>query len=378
MPTKQKQILFFCSFPPPNTGQTIGTKLTFDCINNVVAPCDKINIVDKKRLERKSGDFDLRYLFILIFKILQLIFSLVTGNYKYVYVVYSSTKFSLLRDVIYTYIIKTFSKAKIVAQIHSGNYGDNFKKGFYNKRLKWLLKKVDIMIFNSLLLNKVNSYIEPGKVAYIPNMISSDIICSDSEIENKIQYKKNNGFREISIFFISNMIEEKGYKDLTIAAGIFKRNYPKIDFTIYLIGGWPSQKIREDYINSLDEIDLSSNVKVYDSINDRQKLKSFFLKADIFVLPTYYPIEAQPFSIIEALNAATPVISTYHASIPDLIQDNVNGHLVNPKDVNAIVQSLYKLSDIENWERVARNARQSYKLKYAPSVIVPQLQRLFK
>lgn len=378
MPTKQKQILFFCSFPPPNTGQTIGTKLTFDCINNVVAPCNKINIVDKKRLERKSGDFDLRYLFILIFKILQLIFSLVTGNYKYVYVVYSSTKFSLLRDVIYTYIIKTFSKAKIVAQIHSGNYGDNFKKGFYNKRLKWLLKKVDIMIFNSLLLNKVNSYIEPGKVAYIPNMISSDIICSDSEIENKIQYKKNNGFREISIFFISNMIEEKGYKDLTIAAGIFKRNYPKIDFTIYLIGGWPSQKIREDYINSLDEIDLSSNVKVYDSINDRQKLKSFFLKADIFVLPTYYPIEAQPFSIIEALNAATPVISTYHASIPDLIQDNVNGHLVNPKDVNAIVQSLYKLSDIENWERVARNARQSYKLKYAPSVIVPQLQRLFK
>lgn len=57
MKSKSK-ILFFTAFPPPNTGQTIATKLIYESIDPYFS-LNKINIVDKKRLSRDSGKFSL-------------------------------------------------------------------------------------------------------------------------------------------------------------------------------------------------------------------------------------------------------------------------------------------------------------------------------
>ena len=59
--------------------------------------------------------------------------------------------------------------------------------------------------------------------------------------------------------------------------------------------------------------------EVHGGVSERSIIKEFLNRADAFVLPTYYPIEAQPISIIEALNSGTPVIATNHASIPEMI-----------------------------------------------------------
>lgn len=375
MSNTKNKILFFCTFPPPNTGQTIATKLTFECINKYIGTADKINIVDKNRLSRKSGDFSLSYLVKLCGNMFRLLAKILSNNYEIVYVVFGSTKFALIRDVFYTIIIKTFSKAKLIAQLHSGNYGDNFKTGLYKSIFPWLLSRVDVLIFLSPMVNKIGDKIPLNRIAYLPNMISSDIICSDEEIEEKMKRKgEKNHF---DIFYISNMIAEKGYDDLVKAAGIFKRTCFDVEFTVHLVGGWPSEQVRADFESKLAEDNMQNNVKSYGSIVDRKMLKSFFLLADVFVLPTYYAIEAQPLSIIEALNAATPVISTYHASIPDLIQNGENGFLVQPKDTDAIATALQKLTDEEQWMKTAATARVSYKLNFDQPVIIPKIEHIF-
>jgi glycosyltransferase involved in cell wall biosynthesis len=63
-------------------------------------------------------------------------------------------------------------------------------------------------------------------------------------------------------------------------------------------------------------------------------------------LPTYYPYEGQPISILEAYATGCVVITTAHAGIPDVFKDRVNGFLVKKKNITDIIQSLeFCLSD---------------------------------
>lgn len=54
-------------------------------------------------------------------------------------------------------------------------------------------------------------------------------------------------------------------------------------------------------------------------------------------------MEGTPVALLEAMSAGLPVISTYHAGIPDVIQDNRNGFLVKEGDVDGMAQAIVKL-----------------------------------
>ena len=87
----------------------------------------------------------------------------------------------------------------------------------------------------------------------------------------------------------------------------------------------------------------------------------FFQKADIFVLPTY--AEAMPMSVIEAMAADLPVVSTPVGGIPELIEDNVDGLLFQPGDVDALAEKISFLINnqqarIEMGAKAGRKARE--------------------
>jgi glycosyltransferase involved in cell wall biosynthesis len=51
-------------------------------------------------------------------------------------------------------------------------------------------------------------------------------------------------------------------------------------------------------------------------------------EAHVFCLPTYYPYEGQPISILEAYASGCAVITTDHSGIFDIFADGVNGYAV--------------------------------------------------
>ena len=66
-------------------------------------------------------------------------------------------------------------------------------------------------------------------------------------------------------------------------------------------------------------------------------------EVDIVALPTYYPWEAFPISIIEAMSLTKMVISCPRAAIPDMLTDldgNPCGILVPEKSVDGIVDAI--------------------------------------
>src|SRR5437667_12536943 len=64
----------------------------------------------------------------------------------------------------------------------------------------------------------------------------------------------------------------------------------------------------------------------------------FFKQADFFVLPTY--AEGMPVSVIEAMAAGLPVITTPVGGTPELITEGVEGWMVEPGDVGALAEKI--------------------------------------
>jgi glycosyltransferase involved in cell wall biosynthesis len=55
--------------------------------------------------------------------------------------------------------------------------------------------------------------------------------------------------------------------------------------------------------------------------------------------------EGLPLAILEAMAEALPVVSTFHAGIPEAVQDGVTGFLVEPGDSTGMADRILCLAD---------------------------------
>jgi colanic acid/amylovoran biosynthesis glycosyltransferase len=55
---------------------------------------------------------------------------------------------------------------------------------------------------------------------------------------------------------------------------------------------------------------------------------------------------------MEAMSMQLPIISTYHSGIPELVENNVNGFLVNERDIESYAEAMQK---ILTWNYLPQN-----------------------
>jgi glycosyltransferase involved in cell wall biosynthesis len=87
----------------------------------------------------------------------------------------------------------------------------------------------------------------------------------------------------------------------------------------------------------------------------RVELREIYRQADVFVFPTL--VEGMGIVVLEAMASGLPVITTPNGP-GDIVRDGVDGFLVPPRDVDAIVERLERLrADPQLRQEMARNAR---------------------
>ena len=64
--------------------------------------------------------------------------------------------------------------------------------------------------------------------------------------------------------------------------------------------------------------------------------------ADVFIFPSYYR-EGVPRGVLEALAIGLPIITTDMPGCNLTVQDGVNGYLIKPRSVDAIVPRCFRL-----------------------------------
>ena len=95
--------------------------------------------------------------------------------------------------------------------------------------------------------------------------------------------------------------------------------------------------------NQIENISVHNPVKYASG----EHLK-YLLDADVFVHPSITDLkgnkEGIPGAIVEAMSIGLPVISTYHAGIPEIIKHLQTGYLINENDIDALANAIVTLA----------------------------------
>ena len=368
---------FFAKFQPPYTGMTIATETFADLIDDKVDVArintsygricpDEVGIEWMKYYVRFAGQLAGAYT--------SLRRRLQQSSCDVFYFVASPSVLGHWRNRVALEIARPHV-CRVVAHVHNGNFPDVFEQFGTSHSSKRMTELVDTFTpSNSTVSEQMGRYVPDSKRRVVHSTIDEKVRCTDVEVENKITERRS---RPLRVLYLSNMIETKGYRDVAKAVEQFNTNGGG-EATVDFVGDWPSPQAQHRFEEEVEEFAYADEIHIHGRVTNRSRIRQMMLDADVFVLPTYYPNEAQPIAIIEAMNAGTPVIATRHASIPEYVFDDENGYLVDKKSPTQIERSLQVLSDSSNWVEKARAARRTYKEMFSPAAVRGQMLSALK
>ena len=164
------------------------------------------------------------------------------------------------------------------------------------------------------------------------SLYKSDIIESLPTVEEKsaIKRKYNISYEKL-IIFVGQFIHRKGIDILLKACiGLDK------SVGVLIIGG----DCTEEYRQIIKEHNIN-NIEFINFLN-KGTLKQYYLASDVFVLPTRE--DTWGLVVNEAMSAGLPIITTNRCVAGvELIENNVNGFLVEVEDIYGLRQKIEKL-----------------------------------
>jgi glycosyltransferase involved in cell wall biosynthesis len=112
-------------------------------------------------------------------------------------------------------------------------------------------------------------------------------------------------------------------------------------------------------------------------IQDKTELAHYYSAADVFVFPTL--ADNHPLAAIEAMACGTPVIGFRTGGVPEIIDHNINGWLVDQKDVSGLVSALNTvMSDSARLPEWAENGLNKVKKCYNPELFLMRHRDLYE
>jgi colanic acid/amylovoran biosynthesis glycosyltransferase len=131
---------------------------------------------------------------------------------------------------------------------------------------------------------------------------------------------------------VGRLCEQKGQMKLIEAAGQLKRS--GIPFELLLVGDGPLRAVIEQRIQ---ELGLQESVTLA-GWQGGEWIRREILNSRAMVLPSF--AEGLPVVLMEALALSRPVVTTFVAGIPELIEPGVNGWLVPAGSVSALAKAM--------------------------------------
>ena len=358
-------VLVLGRFPPPIDGQTIATERLASLLESEV-PVKRINTEQPHSPERgaissrmhRAGHF-MRLRPRLRAELAE------SSGATVLWPAVSPDFFGHLRDLLTT-VPALRPDQKVYAVVHRGNFRQVFESPFTSATAKRLVQRLRSVVFlTDHLSEQCAKWIPEEKRVVIPNTLDDDLIFSDSEVEDKRALRTTR--ERLCLLFVGHMIPSKGYLDVLEAFRIAHQN--GVDFDGHFVGRWNADDDRENFNARVRDHGLEEVIHHHGPLSDRGAIKSLYRDADVLLLPTYYRNEAQPLVILEALSSATPVVSTRHAGIPEMIRHEKEGLLVAERDPDALARAVLRLSSIDYWTEISIQARQRFLSKFAPDQV---------
>lgn len=230
-------------------------------------------------------------------------------------------------------------------------------------------------IFYRFGLKNVDIFIAPSK--YIENVAKTEMLSQVVHIPffiEPLKFQEWTRFQELknyyNVLFVGRLENFKGVEFLIKAIPAIIEVFPQTTFTI--IGDGPYKKAL---------IDLTKTLRVEHCIQymdwvENKELGKYYGRASIVVAPSTVP-EAFGLVILEAMSVGRPVVATNIGALPEIVDDGVNGYLVEPNNSEQIAEKVIKLFLEENLlTELGRNARKKAE-EFSVEKHLETLQRVY-
>lgn len=242
-----------------------------------------------------------------------------------------------------------------------------FSWRFKNLISKPILKNADAVIALTGDMKREIQSICNRDVFVIPNGIDLERFenLSKEDLRSKLEIKEEN-----IILFVGTLRPVKGMKYLIEAMKtITDKNK---NSRLFIVGDGEERKCLENLVRTLN---IERYVTFIGKIpND--EIPKYMAASDVFVLPSLS--EGFPVTVVEAMASGLPIVATTVRGLPEIIENDENGFLVEPKNPKRIAEKvLLLLEDNELRKRISgKNKEQSKSFSWDNTV--DSLEKIYK
>jgi glycosyltransferase involved in cell wall biosynthesis len=251
----------------------------------------------------------------------------------------------------------------IVLHLHDYNYRDALD------RFPALIRMIIPSIFRSVgavvvlgegdrLLVVDRLGVDPARVNIVPNAVPAPL-----EVR-----RLSDATSPVQIAFLGNPSRRKGLHDLI--AALATTPLRRLDWRLTVAGGGNEVA---DFQRQVTAAKLSDQI-IFTGWIDRQQTAALLQSADILVLPSY--AEGMAMSVLEGMSHGLCVICTPVGSLKYVINNQMNGLLVQPGNVSQLAHALVTaIGDVALRNRLGLEANKTFRQKFnaahLPNVLEP-------
>lgn len=364
----KKKICFIAQFPPPMHGLSKAVETLYNSELNVAVNPDGEFEFEKVDLTNNKN-------------FLKNLVKISKSKADLFYFTISQTKGGNLRDLMIFKLVE-FRHKKCLVHLHGGYYRqlvDNDMANWQRKANYKVIKNLAGIIVLSQSLKKIfEGMIDEDKIFVVENCVDDQYLLTEQEIEEKLAALEKK--KVLHVLWLSNFIRSKGYPFVLEMAKVEKE---RVDaggekrFHFNFAGKF-FEDSEKDYFEKYVKDNKLEKYVTYHGIVEGEAKRNLLKECYIFALPTRYPNEGQPISILEAMGNGMFIITTDHAGIPDVVDNNING-LVLDKQLLSIEQCFKKLlkkNQIE-LEVIVKENRKKVITNYNQNIYIQNMKKTF-
>ena len=254
----------------------------------------------------------------------------------------------------FIFLKKYFPKSKMIVVAHGLEITRlNSKREL--RAIRSVVESCDLILSVSRftrdeIINRLSD-INTSHVKFLPNGVDVERFYP-CEVDD-LFYKKYSLHQDSDLILtLARIIKRKAHDDVIKALPDIINDFPKAH---YVIAG-PHRK-KDSYLESLKilvkELSLENNVTFIDFIPD-EDLKKIYSASKVYIMPSktlHNEGDSEGFGItfLEANACGCPAIGSYDGGIPDAVENEVNGLLVQSGSSNEIAKAIKKMFSDEDY-----------------------------
>ncbi len=258
----------------------------------------------------------------------------------------------------------------LVTTVHGWGVEGGLKTAFYYALDRWLVKRYEqvICVSRDLYETCLGFGTPPERCRFLPNAIDTD---EYRRTGPPVAAERRTGVpvgRRV-IGAVGRLSPEKGFDDLVRAVGSLIGE--GLDLELWLIGDGPE---RERLERLVAELGLRDRVRL---LGYRDDTLDFYRAMDIYALSSRK--EGLPNVVLEAMALELPVVGTRIAGVPQLIEDGVNGLLVEPQNPAQLSDALRRVVGEEGLAaRLGTAARRTIEADYSMRARMDRMREIYE